>query len=350
VLVIDTSVQPGSSLESQRSATAFYKRVLPEVRGVPGVLAAGAMLIPPGRRGPRGSVWGDFLPAHLERNAPSAGFSVIAPGTFAALGIPRVSGRDFDDRDTYDGTFTVIVNQALAREAFPHQDPLGRKIFCGLDDSTRPLTIVGVVGDFRQYGPANEPSPEIYLPYEQHPNNATALKLMIRTATEPQTFAPILRKRVQAESPDVPMKFATMQVLLDQNLAAPRFRTILLGIFAALAVCLAMAGVYGVLAYAVAQRSSEIGLRMALGANRHNVVGMVLRQGIGVAAIGMAFGIAGSVAATRVIAGFLYGVEPGDPLTYAAVVGFLGIATLAASYVPARRAVGIDPLTALRKD
>jgi putative ABC transport system permease protein len=151
-------------------------------------------------------------------------------------------------------------------------------------------------------------------------------------------------------APDVPVKFTTMEALLSQNLAAPRFRTLLLAIFAGLAVCLAMAGVYGVLAYVVARRSSEIGVRMALGADRRDVLRLVVRQGLGLAAIGLALGLAGSVLTARVLAGVLYNVRPGDPLTYAAVVGFLGLAALAASYVPARRAAGIDPWVALRRD
>jgi predicted permease len=350
VLVVDTSVQTTSTVESQRRATRWYKQSLPELRGVPGVIAAGAMLVPPGRRGPRGNVWGDFLPADAERRAPVAGFSVVAPGTFAALGVPKLSGRDFDDRDTYDGTFTVIVNEALAREAFPGQVPLGRTIFCGLDDARRPLQIIGVVADFRQYGPATEPSPEIYLPYEQHLNNATSLRLIVRTSRPPQSFAGVLRSKLRAESPDVPLTFTTMETLLDQDLAAPRFRTVLLAIFAGLAVCLAMAGVYGVLAYFVALRSSEIGLRMALGADRRNVLTLVVRQGVALAALGLTLGLAGSIATNRMLAGFLFEVKPGDPLAYASVAGFLALATFAASYLPARRAVAIDPLRALRQD
>ena len=186
VLIADTSVQTASGLQGWRRATSFYKRVLPEVRRIPGVRATGAMLAPPGSHGPRGSVWGDFVPA--DKQAPFAGYAVIAPGTFAALSVPQLRGRDFDDRDSYDATFTVIVNQAFVRQAFPSQDPLGHAIFCGLDDSKHPLIIVGVVGDFRQYGPATEPLPEIYLPYEQHPNNATSLKLIVRTAGVSELF------------------------------------------------------------------------------------------------------------------------------------------------------------------
>src|SRR5260370_39235414 len=134
-------------------ATLFYKRLLPEIRSMRGVSAAGAMLVTPGHHGPRGTFWGDFLPSDTERKAPSAAFSVIAPGTFTALGIPQLRGRDFDDRDTYDATFTVIVNEALVHQAFPGQDPLGHTIFCGLDDGKRPLRIIGGLGGLRPNGP-----------------------------------------------------------------------------------------------------------------------------------------------------------------------------------------------------
>ncbi len=148
----------------------------------------------------------------------------------------------------------------------------------------------------------------------------------------------------------MPVRFTTMDAVLHENLAAPRFRTLPLAIFAGLAVCLAMAGVYGVLSFVVAQRANEIGIRMALGANQSDVVGLVVWQAAGLAATGLTIGLAGSVAAARVLAGFLYGVKPTDPMTYAAVAGFLSVATLTASYLPARRAARIDPLIALRQD
>jgi putative ABC transport system permease protein len=154
------------------------------------------------------------------------------------------------------------------------------------------------------------PVPEIYFPYQQHLNNATALTLLIRSAMDPRAFSGTLRRKLRDGAPDIPVRFTTMDALLHENLAAPRFRTLLLAIFAGLAVCLAMAGVYGVLAYLVAQRANEIGIRMALGANQGDVVRMVVWQAVGLAAIGLTIGLAGSLASARVLAGFLYEVKP----------------------------------------
>jgi predicted permease len=350
VLVMDANVPSASSLESQRHATQLFKNLLAEISALPGVSAVGATMVTPGHGGPAGNFWGDFMPSGPSVKAPFSGYSVITPGTFAALGIPLKSGRDFDERDTYDAPFTAIVNAALVRRAFPGQDPLGHVIFCGLDDSTKPLRIVGVVGNVRRKGPASEPVPEIYLPYEQHPNNATALKFLIRSPLATGTLSETLRHAVHERSPDVPVKFTTMEASLYENLAAPRFRTLLLGIFAGLAICLAMAGIYGVLAYIVGQRSNEIGLRMALGASTADVLRLVLEQGIKLTAIGLALGLLGSFAAGRVLTSMLFAVKPSDPGTYTAVAALLMLVTLAASYVPARRATKIDPFTALRQE
>ena len=350
VLVMDANVPSASNLESQRRATQLFKNLLAEISVLPGVSSVGATMVMPGHGGPAGSFWGDFMPSDASVKAPFSGYSVITPGTFGALGIPLKSGRDFDQRDTYDAPFTAIVSEALVRRAFPRQDPLGHVIFCGLDDSTKPLTIVGVVGNVRRKGPASEPAPEIYLPYEQHPNNATALKFLIRSPLDTGKLSGTLRQAVHKRSPDVPLKFTTMEASLSENLAAPRFRTLLLGIFAGLAICLAMAGIYGVLAYIVGQRANEIGLRMALGASTTDVLALVLQQGIKLTAIGFALGLVGSFAAGRVLTSVLFEVNPGDPATYAAVAALLVLVTLAASYFPARRATKIDPLTALRQE
>ena len=350
VLVMKTSVS-ASDLESARRATRLYKSLLPEIATLPGVAAVGATRVPPGRVGSNGGYWIDYLPPldQLSITAPQAVYSVVTRGAFAALGIPLQRGRDFEDSDTYDAPFTAVINEALARKSFPNQDPIGRVIFCGMD-SLNGMKIVGVVGDVRQFGPAREPSPEIYMPYEQHPRTATALNILVRTATEPAGLSQALQRAVRQHSPDVPLKFTTMEASLAENVAAPRFRTLLIGIFAGLAVCLAMAGVYGVMTYVVSQRSNEIGLRMALGASTGDALRLVLRQALGLTGIGLIIGLIGAIAATRLLTSVLFQVKPADPLTYAAVALLLGVVSLAASYLPARRAANVDPLVALRQE
>ena len=179
---------------------------------------------------------------------------------------------DFSDADTYDARFTAIINDSLARQAFGGRDPIGRTIFCGFDSLT-PMRIVRVVGDTRQYGPAKDPMPEIYLAYQQHPRAATAMSVLVRTAAGPASLFATMRRK------------ACELARLSENVAAPRFRMLLLGVFAGLAVCLAMAGVSGVMSDVVGQRSNEIGLRVALGATPGDVVRLVLRQGLALAAI-----------------------------------------------------------------
>lgn len=186
------------------------------------------------------------------------------------------------------------------------------------------------------------------MPYEQHPRGD--FDMLVRTAGDPMALSETLRRMMRSRDLNVPVKFSTLEQNLADNVAAPRFRTMLLGIFAGLAVLLAMAGVYGVMAYVVGQRRNEIGLRMALGASQSNVLGLVLRQGLVYVAIGLALGLAGAFAATRLLASILFEVKPTDPATYAAVAALLAVVALAASYFPARRAAKVDPLVALRQE
>ncbi len=350
LLLMETSV-PVSGLDGARRAVRFYQDLMARAAAFPGVSAAGATLAPPGDTASDGSYWIDRLPPRegLSVTAPQAVFSVVAPGAFAALGISLRRGRDFNDADTYDAPFAAIINDALARQSFAGQDPIGHLIFCGFD-ALKPMKIVGVAGDIRQYGPAREPLPEIYMAYQQHPRAAAAMTVVVRTAADPASLFETMRRESRELAPDVPVRFTTMQARLAENVAAPRFRTLLLGIFAGLAVCLAMAGVYGVMAYVVGQRTNEIGVRVALGATPGDVAGLVLRQGLALAAIGLALGLVGSWAATRLLTGMLFEVKPGDPLTYAGVTVLLAAVALAASYLPARRATKVDPLIALRQE
>ena len=349
VLVMRATVPAPTSVGIVR-ARQFFKDVLSQVTRLPGVLAAGATMAPPGYVDSTGAYLIDQLPAKPDwTRAPSVVLSIVTPGTFAALGIPLQNGRDFSDSDTLNRPFVAVVNEALVRKSFPSQNPLGRTIFCPFD-SFQGMTIVGVVGDVRQRGPEREPMPECYMPYGQHSFNGATLSVVVRTLGDPNALAETLRRVARERAPDVPMKFTTMEAILADNVAVPRFRTLLFAGFAVLAVCLAMAGVYGVMAYAVGQRSNEIGLRIALGASTSCVLRLVLGQGLRITGLGLVLGLVGSFAGTRLLTTMLFEVKPNDPVVYLGVVGLLGFVSLVAMYVPANRAAKIHPLAALRHE
>jgi predicted permease len=349
VLVMRATVPAPPAVGIAR-ARQFFKDMLSQIDALPGVVAAGATMAPPGYVDSTGAYLIDQLPAQPDwAHAPSVVLSIVAPGTFAALGIPLKSGRDFSDSDTSDRPFVAVVNESVVRKSFPNQNPLGRTIFCPFD-SLKGMTIIGVVGDVRQRGPAREPMPECYMTYEQHAFNGSTLSVVVRTVGDPHALAATVRRLARERSPDVPMKFTTMEALLSDNVAAPRFRTLLFAVFAGLAVCLAMAGVYGVMAYAVGQRFNEIGLRIALGATTGSVLRLVLEEGLALAGLGLALGLAAAAAGARLLTSMLFRVQPNDPVVYLAVAVLLGIVALVASYVPARRASKIDPLTAIRQE
>jgi ABC-type antimicrobial peptide transport system permease subunit len=212
------------------------------------------------------------------------------------------------------------------------------------------MRIIGVVGDVRQRGPELEPMPECYMPYGQHDFNWATLSLVVRTAGDPNALAQTLRRLAHKNNPDVSVKLTTMEAMLSENVATPRFRTILFAVFAGIAVCLAMAGIYGVMAYAVAQRTHEIGIRMALGAQTSDVLRMVIRRGMTLTLIGVALGLAAAFALTRIMQNLLFNVSATDPVTFALVTLLLVGVAVIASYIPARRATKVDPLQALRHD
>jgi putative ABC transport system permease protein len=347
VLVARATV-PGSFFVSIARTREFFKDMLDRVDTLPGVLADGATMEPPGHVDSTGAYLIDQLPAQPDwSRAPSVVLSVVAPGTFAALGIPLKSGRDFSNTDTLDRPFVAVVNEALVQKSFPNQDPLGRTIFCTFD-SSEGMKIVGVVGDVRQGGPQSEPMPECYMPYMQHGFNGATLSLVVRTAGDPGLLEQTLRQLAHQTNPDAPMKFTTMEAMLSEGVAAPRFRTFLFAVFAGLALCLAVAGVYGVMAYTVGQRSNEFGLRIALGASTGSVVRLVVGQGMALACIGLVLGLASSIACTRLLKSLLFEVQPNDPATFVAVGTLLLIVALLAGYIPARRATRVDPMVALR--
>ncbi len=329
---------------------AFFEGLLGDVAQLPGVLAAGAMMAPPGHVESESGYWVDQMPREspLSTSRPAV-MNVVAPGTFAALGIPLQQGRDFDNGDRRDRPQVVIVNEALARAAFRGRDPIGRTLVAGYD-STEAMTIVGVVGDVRQYGPAREPQPELYMPYQQHFYNGATLYFVVRGAIDPAMLSASVERKARERSPEVSVRVTTMNALLAEHVATPKFRAWLLSLFAGIALCLAMAGVYGVMAYVAGQRSKEIGLRMALGASARSVVWLMLGRGLTLTVIGLTAGVLGAIASTRLVSGMLFDVKPHDMTTYAAVVAALGLLALLAIYVPAHRATRVDPLLVLRQE
>jgi len=349
LLVLRTVVPVRTGEEAPR-ATAFYRDLLAEVRRLPGVEAAAGVMSIPTLVSSNGSytIEGAPTPGQIANGSPDAIFNVVTPDYFKVLRVPLRRGRDFSDADTRNAPFVAIINESLARVSFPDQDPIGRRIQCGLD--TREfMTIIGVVADVRTQGPALPAQPEIFMPYEQHPRPATSLNLLARThTTDPLALAGTIRSRIRAMNPDVPARAATMEATIETASATPRFRTFLLVVFAAIALLLALAGVYGVMAYAVSQRIPELGVRIALGATPQNMMRLVLREGATLAAMGLVLGIALALASARILDGLLFGVTTRDPTILAGVTIVVAVATFAACYIPGRRAARVDPIIALR--
>jgi putative ABC transport system permease protein len=351
VLVLRTSF-PVNRDEDAPRAVAFYRDALRDVRAVPGVDAASGVLSIPTSVRSNGSYWleGGPGPDQTGVNAPEAVLNVVTPDYFRTMRIPVKRGRDFAENDRADAPFVAIVSEALVRESFGGRDPIGHRIQCGLD-SLAFMTIVGVVGDVRTYGPARPPQPEIYMPFEQHPLPSTVLTIMARTAApDPLALTETIRRVIHARNPEVPMKASTMERTLLDASAAPRFRTFLLVVFAAVALLLAVAGVYGVMAYTVSQRVPEIGVRVALGASPADIMRMIVGQGARLAAVGLGVGLVLALAASRLLEGLLFGVTARDPLILAAVTALVTSAALAACYIPGRRALRVEPTVALRAE
>lgn len=348
VLLMETTARPRQP--DWTDSRAFFQALLADIRQLPGVVAAGAMMGPPGRVESDSGYWVDRMPKESPLSAARpAAMNVVAPGTFDALAIPILEGRDFTDGDMAGRPRTVIVNQTLARSAFGGRDPIGRLIIAGYD-SMDPMTIIGVVGDVRQYGPAREPQPEVYMPYLQHVYNGATLRVVVRSATDGAALGAAIQRKARERSPEVSLRLTTMEALLAEHVATPKFRAWLLSLFAVLALCLAMAGIYGVTAYVAERRSKEIGVRMALGASEGAVLWLMLGRGLKLTGIGMAAGVLGALGATRLVSSMLFGIAPHDVVTYAGVLAGLTGLSLLATYVPARRATLIDPVVVLRRE
>jgi predicted permease len=337
--------------------TDFYGRVLERVNALPGVTSAGFVNIPPlVSKGGRIFIAIEGQPAprteELSRNIVAN--RVAGTGYLETLGAPLIRGRLFDARDNRESALSVVINQAMARQFWPDEDPIGRRIKIGAIPDAPWLTIIGVTADVRWLGLDAAPGPELFLSANQTlPNTGFFWPqyLLVRTLVDPLSLAAPVRAAIWDVDADQPIpSVRTMGDVFDVELANRNRQTTLVGAFAAVALLLASVGLYGVLSYTVAQRTAEIGLRMALGAQARNVVRDVLRSALGLAGIGAVLGIAGALVVSRLLSSFLFGVSPSDPFTLAGVALLLGAVTIGASYIPARRAASVDPMTALRSE
>ena len=349
-LVVLQTVVPVSGRDQFPRAIATYRAMLEELRAIPGVIAAGGVTSLPTVVRSNGGYWiqGGPGPEVLGMKSPQAVFNVVTPDYFRTLQVPIVRGRDFNDADRLEAPRVVMINEQLVKDAFPDVDPIGRTLRCGLD-SLEPMTIIGIVKDIRTNGPSRPVQAEIFMPYEQHQGPATSLNLVMRTdAADPLAIGATASKQIRSRTPEVPVRIESMNMTLATATAAPRFRTVLLVVFAVVALLLAIAGVYGVMAYTVNQRVPEIGLRVALGASPSDVIALVLREGALLIVLGLSVGAALSFAGARFISGLLFGVSARDPLVFAGVSALVAVAALMACLVPGRRALRVDPLLALR--
>jgi putative ABC transport system permease protein len=277
----------------------------------------------------------------------------VSPGFLQAIRAPLVRGRHLTDQDGPGAPRVAIVDSELANRYWPKQDPIGKRIAyggAGPDGQQSWITVVGVVGHVKQEGLDAEPRAQVYLPYRQNAGSGT-LSLVVRTAGDPLRLVPTVREAVRAVDKDVPLaNVASMESLLEKSVGQRRLSMLLIALFSAVALLMACVGIYGVMSYAVAQRTREMGVRVALGAKRSDVLGLVLREGMGIALLGVALGLAGAFALTRLIQSQLYDVKASDPSTYMLVALLLALTTLAATLVPALRATRVDPMVALREE
>ncbi|MEO8656932.1 MAG: ABC transporter permease [Bryobacteraceae bacterium] len=347
VLTANVSL-PSAGYEDAGKRVAFFKDAVDRVQHLPGVTSASSITFLPFAGMGAGT---DYLvvgrPKPSPAEAAGADIRIIHPDYFRTMGIPLRRGRAFNQDDYRDqAPRTFVVSESLVRQQFPNQDAIGQRLVVDMGDAT-PGVIVGIVGDIKHSGLDSKAYPTIYYSHPQLP--FAFMTFVVRTAGEPMSIAPALQAVVHQMNPQLPVSdVESMDDLIARSVSQPRFQTLLLGFFAAAALLLAAIGIYGVMSYAVAQRTSEIGLRMALGADASGVMAMVLRQGMQVVSLGLVIGVAASLMMARLLKTLLFEVEPTDTLTFVAVASAMSLVALMACFVPARRAMRVDPLVALR--
>jgi putative ABC transport system permease protein len=362
IVTMDVSLPWVEDSKAKAGQAAFFSALLERLRQIPGVEKVGATSGLPMDGGlPDGMfllMRQDEIPKNLDgfealfrqkERTGNADFGVVTDGYFRVLGIPLLRGRLFDERDTMDSGHVAVISESLARERWPGQDAIGHTIqFGNMDGDLRLLTVVGIVGDVHEYGLDAPPRPTVYVNLFQRPRSTVTVTMLSDASTQLVTSA--ARGILQELNPEVPARFRTFSQVYAASLGSRRFNLVLIGFFGTVALLLATAGVFGVMAYSVSRRTREIGVRVALGARSRDVLAMILGQGMRMIVIGIAIGLAGALAITRALESMLFGVTASDPVTFAAVITLLVGVALLACYIPARRATRVDPMVALRAE
>jgi predicted permease len=357
VLTAQVALSP-SVMSSPPAVRLAYQQLLERVAGIPGVRSAAiTTMVPLGERDGENSFWPGGGPQPAPDQMISAMFYIVTPDYPSVMQIPLRRGRFLTNRDTQASPPVVVIDDVLAKHIFPGQDPVGRQI--GLM-AIGPVQIIGVVGHVKHWGLDSDDTSnirdQIYFPFLQVPDKfmteaVTGLTLVVRSGPEPMSLASEVRAQVAGPTKDQPIYLVrTVEQIISASLGQRCFTMLLLIIFASVALLLATVGIYGVMSYSVTRRRHEMGIRATLGASRREIIGLVLRQGMSLAAAGLAAGLVAAIAVTRFMARLLYGVRPADPGTLAAVTLLLGVISLLACYVPARRATKVDPLVTLRHE
>jgi putative ABC transport system permease protein len=339
---------PQARYSDDQKRIEFFNALASRLAAIPGVESAGLVSYLPLAGG--GAATGFSIvgePPAAAGQEPVADVRVVNNGFFSSLKVPLVSGRLFTEREMLEKSNVVVINEALARRHFPNGDALGKNLIINMTNPNVPTEVIGIVGDVKYADFATEPRPTTYWP---HPQLAySAMTVTLRTTPDPASFAPLIEREVRALDKDQPVSdVRTMDQWVARTLSQARFSSTLLTAFAAVALLLAAIGIYGVMSYAVSQRTSEIGIRLALGAEGRDILTMIVGNAVRLAVTGLAIGVVLALALSRTLASLLYETAGTDPLTFVAVVAVLGAVALTASYFPARRASRIPPVDALR--
>jgi len=345
---------PQSEYSDSSRKIGFYRQLFERLQAIPGVETAGLINnLPMGGVNLNGAL---AIAGRPPDQFGYASFRVAGPGYFQTMNIPLISGRYFTDLDSESGEPAAVISQRLAETTFKGEDPIGKRVLSTNDAYSREEfehperwpRIVGVVGDVKHLGLESGTPATVYVCYMQRPRRIADMTVVVRVKGDPASMVAAIRQEAKAIDRNLPVKFEAMERVFSRSTANRRYNFILLGIFAALALVLSVIGIYGVMSYAVSQSTKEIGIRIALGAQRSDVMKLVMGQGTVLAGVGVGLGIAGAFVLTRLMASLLYEVTATDPIVFTVVSLLLVIVALTACYIPARRAIRIDPMVALR--